>query len=539
MFKQFGAAACVPLALAAVHTSSWAQTQIENQTRIAGQGSASGTSELGSTFAFHHENVLGTSLELRIRAADLASAQRAEAAALAEFDRQDRILSSWRADSELSRWAATRLVATPVSRELFRTLAQFDSWREKTSGALDASAEAAARLWRTASAEGRTPTSAEIAQTVEAMQQPHWSLDAARHTATRLSDVPLTFATFAKSAITSAAADSALAAGASGIMLNVGGDVVVRGALTQFVSVADPHASAENDPALEHLVVRNRAVATSGSYRRGLEIARAVSTQAPELSHILDPRTATPTGHVLSSTVIAADAETAGALATAFSVLAPEQSVELAQSTPGIDYLIVTRDGETLRSPGLGRYAVPVLHPASYSPAPPAAKSKAPAKPAAGQAMWDPAFELNIGLDVAQIEGFRARRPYVAVWVEDADHFPVRTIALWTEKPRYIPDLKQWYKDDQIRSMSEGTDLTRTVSSATRPPGHYTLNWDGKDNQGKPVKAGIYTICVEAAREHGTYQVERHELNFNGQPQQYTFPAGTELGAVSLDYRKR
>jgi thiamine biosynthesis lipoprotein len=345
MFNKFGAAVCLPLALTAVHTSAWAQTQAETQ-----QGS-----EVGSTFGFDHENVLGTSLELRVRAADLASAQRAETAALAEFDRQERILSSWRADSELSRWAASRFVATPVSPELFRTLAQFDAWRSKTSGALDPSAEAAARLWREASAQGRTPTSAEIAQTVEAMQQPHWSLDAEHQTATRLTDVPLTFATFAKSTITSAAADAALASGASGIMLNVGGDIVVRGALTQFVSVADPRASAENDPALEHLVLRNRAVATSGSYRRGLEIAQAMSTRPPALSHILDPRTATPTGHVLSSTVIAADPETAGALATAFSVLTPQQSVELAQSTPGIDYHIATRDGETLRSPGLGR----------------------------------------------------------------------------------------------------------------------------------------------------------------------------------------
>lgn len=535
MLKKLGPAACVPLALTAVHTSAWAQMQI--QTPAAQQGIAAASSELGSTFAFHHENVLGTSLELRVRAQDLASAQRAEAAALAEFDRQDRILSSWRADSELSRWAASRFVATPVSPELFRTLAQFDHWREKTSGALDPSAEAAARLWRQASAEGRTPTSAEIAQTIEAIQQPHWSLDAAHRTATRLTDVPLTFASFAKSSITSAAAGAALADGASGIMLNVGGDVVVRGALTQLVSIADPRASAENDPGLEHLVVRNRAVATSGSYRRGLEVSQVISSRAPELSHILDPRTATPTGHVLSSTVIAADPETAGALATAFSVLPPEQSVALAQSTPGIDYLLVTRDGETLRSPGLGRYAVPSVRPASYSPAPPAPKPGA--KPATASATWNPDFELNINLEVAQIEGFRARRPYVAVWVEDADHFPVRTIALWTEKPRYIPDLKQWYKDDQIRSMAEGNDITRTVSTATRPPGKYSVKWDGKDNQGKLVKAGTYTVCVEAAREHGTYQIERHEINFNGQPRQFTLPAGTELGAVTLDYRKR
>ena len=520
MWKKLGAATCVPLALAAVHATGWAQP----------------VEDLGATWTFHHENVLGTSLEIRVRASNAAAAEHAESAALAEFDRQDRILSSWRSDSELSRWAATRFVATPVSPELYRTLAQFDTWREKTSGALDPSAEAAARLWRQASSENRTPTQEEINQTLEAMQQPHWKLDPVHRTATRLTDVPLTFATFVKSTITSSAADAALKAGATGVMLNVGGDVVVRGALTQLVAIADPRASAENDPSLEHVVIRDRAVATSGSYRRSIDLASTqLSMRGTGLSHIVDPRTATPTGHVLSSTVIASDPETAGALATAFSVLPVEQSVALAKATPGVDYLLVTRDGETLRSPGLDHYAVPSLRPAAYSPAP----ASAPAAQARAAAMWNPAFELDINLTVGRPDSMRARRPYVAVWVEDADHFPVRTIALWTEKPRYIPELKQWFKDDQIRNMSEGTDLMRTISSATRPPGEYSVKWDGKDNQGKLVKAGTYTVCVEAVREHGTYQIERHQFDFNGQPQQYSFPAGSELGAVTLDYHKR
>jgi hypothetical protein len=29
------------------------------------------------------------------------------------------------------------------------------------------------------------------------------------------------------------------------------------------------------------------------------------------------------------------------------------------------------------------------------------------------------------------------------------------------------------------------------------------LKWDGKDNAGKLVNAGQYTVLVEAAREHG------------------------------------
>ena len=76
------------------------------------------------------------------------------------------------------------------------------------------------------------------------------------------------------------------------------------------------------------------------------------------------------------------------------------------------------------------------------------------------------------------------------------------------------------------------------MSSATRPPGKYTVRWDGKDNQGQTVKPGKYTICIEAAREHGTYQVIRQELDFGGPPRQVQLPGNTEIASVALDYRK-
>ena len=520
------AAACVPLAAAVTQTNGMAQDQI-----IHGQQEA-------GTWTFRHEHVLGTSLELKVRAANLAGAQQAEAAALAEIDRLERILSAWRPDSEFTRWESTRFEAVKVSPELLEVLAGFDRWREQTSGALDPSAEAAIRLWRQAAAEGREPRKEEIAETVEAIAQPHWQLDPARGTATRLSDVPLALASFAKSYISSHAANASMQSGATGIMINVGGDVVVRGALRQIVDIAAPNAAAENDLPLDRIAVSNRAVATSGSYRRGLEAAASVSLRAPEFSHIVDPRTAQPTGHVSSSTVIAKDADTAGALATAFSVMNTGESARLAAQIPGVEYLLVTAGGRRIASPGWSAYQLPVLHLSglhsiAYSPA---ALSAAFA-PDSGA--WNPAFELALGLDLPRIQDARYRRPYLAVWIEDADRFPVRTLCLWTQNPRWLPELKQWYRDDQVRNLSEGTDISKTVSSATRPPGHYTLKWDGKDNEGKLVKAGKYTVVVEASREHGTYQIERHEMNFDQQPQQATLPSGKELGAVTLDYRKR
>ncbi len=67
-----------------------------------------------------------------------------------------------------------------------------------------------------------------------------------------------------------------------------------------------------------------------------------------------------------------------------------------------------------------------------------------PAVYAAEQGTWDPAFELSVNVELARFDGFGGRRPYVAVWIEDKDRFPVRTLALWFQKPRWLADLKSW-----------------------------------------------------------------------------------------------
>ena len=491
-------------------------------------------------WTFHHENVLCTSLEVTVRARSHAEAERAESALLGSIDRENLILSEWDKQSELSRWLAMgQGEAVKVSPELLEVLGLFDAWREKTKGALDASAETAVRVWRHAAAEGRKPTELEVAQAVEAMQQRHWELDREAGTAKRVSGAPVALASFAKSYIASRAVDVALRAGAAGVTVNLGGDVVVRGDVTQRVEIADPRAHGENDAAMEQVVVRGgnggMAVATSGSYRRGFGLAAgALSPEYSQtFSHILDPRTALPSGHVLSSTVMSKDAVTAGALATAFSVMTVAESQELAGKTPGVEYLLVTREGERIASEGWAQYQAPVLHTVGY------AVPQKKVAVAAAKDPWSQGYELAVNLELAQIDSPRYHRPYLAVWVEDENHVAVRTIAVWFNKMRYLPELKAWYRDDQTRTGAGGADILGTVSSATRSPGKYTLKWDGKDNAGKVVKPGKYTICVESAREHGGSAFLHEEMEFGAKPLQHTFEAGSELGAVTLDYRKQ
>lgn len=465
-------------------------------------------------FVFAHENVLGTSLELKFTADTPHSAEKAESAALAEIDRLNRILSRFDPNSEFRHWLASTS-PKQISPDLFQVLALFDTWREATAGALDPSAEAFTQLWRNAASQQRTPAPHELEAVLALVQSQHWRLDHSAGTAQRLTNAPLALHSFAKSYVVERAAEAALRTGVHSAIVNIGGDLVIRGNTTEAVAIADPRSDAENGPRVALLQIADRAVATSGNYRRGVEIAGL------HYSHIFDPRTGQPVDHVLSSTVVAPSAVDAGALATAFSVLPIDESQRLAQSRQNVDYLLIAKNGRQITSPGWSRLAL----------------APAPAQSGAA-ATWDGSMELNVQFELARIDAQRYRRPFVAIWIEDKDRFPVRTIALWFDKPRWLPDLKAWSRADRMRTMAEGTDLTASVSSATRPSGKYSVKWDGKDHQGKFVRPGLYTVFIEAAREHGTYQLLRQEMEFTGKPRQVQLTGNAEIAAASLDYRK-
>lgn len=87
------------------------------------------------------------------------------------------------------------------------------------------------------------------------------------------------------------------------------------------------------------IALHGLAVATSGDYRRG--------------AHTIDPRTGRSTASgVVSASVIAADALTADAWATALTVLGPVDGMALAAAA-GIAARVVTNDGRECLSPAL------------------------------------------------------------------------------------------------------------------------------------------------------------------------------------------
>jgi thiamine biosynthesis lipoprotein len=476
-------------------------------------------------FISHFENVLGTSLELKIVTSSQKKASLAEAAALEEISRLDKILSAYDPASEFSSWLKTSRQAVHVSPELFEVLNLFDQWRSRSGGALDASAEVITKVWKQAAAKKRMPTQIELTEALAEVKQLHWKLDPAMQTATHLSHAPLMLNSFAKSYIIRRAADAAMGAtNVISIVVNIGGDLVVSGDLRETIQISDPKADAENDAPIDLLQIGNKAVATSGNYRRGEFI------EGHWYSHIVDPRTGQPADEVISATVVAPLATDAGALATIFNVLSPAESVQLAAGIPGVDYLIITRSGEQITSKGWRSLEAPgarQAHGLANS------GDKITMNPSLGTD-----FELVVNLEINLQQGGFAKRPYVAVWVEDENHAAVRTIAVWHERDKYLPELKSWYLKYRGMYNTDKSPLN-SVSSATRSPGKYTLKWDGKDDQGNFVKPGTYTIKIEASREHGTYQLMRQELVWNDTPKQISLPGNVEIASASLEYRKK
>ena len=174
---------------------------------VALAGTSGSSRTLDRTYTVNYENVLGTSLELRVRADNDAAARHAEETVLGEITRQSRILSSWDPGSEVSRWTRTQGRPVAVSPELFEVLDLYDQWRTRSTGVIEPAAQAAIALWTKAAAEHRTPTDAERAGAVAAMRQRHWTLDRAARTATHVTATPLVLGSFTKSYIMAKAAD--------------------------------------------------------------------------------------------------------------------------------------------------------------------------------------------------------------------------------------------------------------------------------------------------------------------------------------------
>jgi len=119
-------------------------------------------------------------------------------------------------------------------------------------------------------------------------------------------------------------------------MVDASGDIAVSaappGSTGWKITVAPLRAGVASDTRTvpdEHLLLSHAAVTTSG------DAFQAVEIDGRRYSHIVDPRTGLGVAGPAAVTVVAQDCTTADALATAASVLGPEQASAVIARSPG------------------------------------------------------------------------------------------------------------------------------------------------------------------------------------------------------------
>lgn len=147
---------------------------------------------------------------------------------------------------------------------------------------------------------------------------------------------------------------------------------------------------------------------------------------------------------------------------------------------------------------------------------------------------WATGMALDVTFSVATKVGGYAKRPFVAVWIEDANGKTVRNLTVWVMQnrlnPRWLTELRRWTRDN--------SDLLDTVSSATRNPGTYAVAWDGKNDKGAQLPQGTYYVCIESAREHGPYSLVREQVNIGKSTFKKTLTANNDIEAASVSFGK-
>ncbi len=146
--------------------------------------------------------------------------------------------------------------------------------------------------------------------------------------------------------------------GVNQYMIELGGEVLTKGKNAEGkewrIGIDKPVAFSENRPLQVILKLSNKALATSGSYRKFKE------RDGRKYSHAIDPRTGYSVTHnILSVSVLADDCMTADAWATTLLILGMEESKALLQELPLDAYFIYSDEEGGLHvemTPGFQKY---------------------------------------------------------------------------------------------------------------------------------------------------------------------------------------
>ena len=298
----------------------------------------------GASLASRGGEAMGTIVNIRVWARDDARAREAIGRAFDEISRLERLMTTWRDDSDVSKVnAAAGVAPVAVSPETFEVVERAQEFSARSGGVFDITFYAMKGLWKfDQDLDPRLPDPNEIARRRALIDYRKLKLDKEKRTLFLVEKgMAINLGGIAKGYAVDRATDILRKAGFPDCIVQAGGDLMLsgsKGGAPWQAGIRDPRS--ERDEYFATAPVINHAFSTAGDYERTFFI------NGKRYHHIIDPRTGYPATEARSVTVFAPDALTADGLDDAALILGPEKGMALIESYPDVGAVIVDKDNK-------------------------------------------------------------------------------------------------------------------------------------------------------------------------------------------------
>jgi thiamine biosynthesis lipoprotein len=304
-------------------------------------------------------SAMGTSVTFKIWTDREAPAKAAMLDALAEIQRIEAMMTTWKDTSEVSKInAAAGASPVAVSAELIEVLQGARKIHDESEGVFDVSFYGLKGLWHfDQDATNEIPKDADIKARLPLVDGSKIEIDTAKSTVfLPTKGMAINLGGIAKGYAVDKAAAVLAKQGFTDVVVQAGGDLLVKGRKGQAdwqVGIRDPRGPADDFFAIAP--IKDASFSTAGDYERGFV------KDGKRYHHILDPRTGYPATACRSVTILAPDALTADELDDAVFILGPEKGLPLVESRDGVGAVIVDKDNNVVVSKRL-QGVVQILH---------------------------------------------------------------------------------------------------------------------------------------------------------------------------------
>ena len=291
------------------------------------------------------EMIMGTLVEITVIPAN----DKAIKEAFEALKKVDALMSTYKEDSEIS--ILNREGKAQVSEETLEVIEDAIEFSELTDGTFDITCRPLISLWNKAKKEEKVPTEMEIEEAISLVGYQRIILEG-NQIRLEKKGMQIDLGGIAKGYAVDKAIEALKKNGIKRALVNAGGDLYTLGTDPQGekwqIGVQDPR---EEDKIIDIIKVKDKAVATSGDYRRYFTL------EGKRFSHIVNPKTGLTVQDVpMSVTIIGPDATTTDALSTGVFVLGPKEGMKLIDSLPEVEGMIISEGMKKITSQGWEKF---------------------------------------------------------------------------------------------------------------------------------------------------------------------------------------